>query len=113
MDLVLDPRRGLAVALRVSRQLVEAQRLAPCDRDGREVADLPMLRAVERDAAVQRHPVGAVRADGRDQSRREADRGAADRPHDIDSIHAGWRTARTISTICATTSSTSRFVVSI
>ena len=39
---------GLAVALRVLRQPVEAQRLAPGDRDRMPVAGLPLVRAVDR-----------------------------------------------------------------
>ena len=44
----LDLGGRLAVALAAARQPVEAHRLAPRDRDRREVADLPGLRAVDR-----------------------------------------------------------------
>ena len=41
--------RRLPVALAALRQPLEAQRLAECDRARREVAELPELRAVDRD----------------------------------------------------------------
>ena len=49
-QLALDLERRLAVTLAAARQAVEAHRLAPDDRDRREVADLPLLRAVDRAA---------------------------------------------------------------
>src|SRR5204863_3279275 len=50
VDLALDLRRGLAVALRAARHAVELHRLAPGDRDRRESPELPALRAVHRTA---------------------------------------------------------------
>src|SRR5205085_1102209 len=49
-DLVADLLRGRAVPLAAARKAVEAHRLAPRDRCRREVAELPVLRAVDRPA---------------------------------------------------------------
>src|SRR6185312_14442677 len=50
VQLRLDLRRRLPVALAAARQPLEAHWLAPGDRDRREVAGLPVLRAVDRGA---------------------------------------------------------------
>src|SRR5690349_1693397 len=49
-DLALDLRGRLAVALCAAWESVEAQRLAPRDGHRREVAELPLERAVDRAA---------------------------------------------------------------
>src|SRR5581483_3887509 len=53
-QLALDLRRRLAVALRSPGKPLEAHRLAPGDRRRREVAELPLERAVDR-AAEERY----------------------------------------------------------
>src|SRR5207247_8223552 len=106
-DELAEPRKVDRLELRDVVEIARRQRTDDGDVDPMQMVDR------EHDAAFARHVLAAVRLGTSDEARRNSHIDATGRPEEISCSHAGWRRARTISSICSTTSSTWRVAVSI